>query len=57
MFTYLLNWEDNKYAVPVNKFKCELDIFLSGVPDQSTVPRRQRAAATNSLLDQLHLIY
>ena len=32
-------------------FKCELDKFLGGVPDQPTVPGRSRAAIINSLLD------
>ena len=34
-------------------FKNHLDIFLSGVPDQPTMPGLARAAPTNSLLDQL----
>ena len=38
------------------KFKKHLDIFLSGVPDQPTVPGLARAAASNSLLDQLPLL-
>ena len=37
-------------------FKNHLDAFLSGVPDQPTVPGQARAAATNSLLDQLLLL-
>jgi hypothetical protein len=37
-------------------FKIHLDIFLSGVPDQPTVPGLARAAATNSLLDQIPLL-
>ena len=37
-------------------FKSHLDSFLSGVPDQPTVPGVTRAAATNSLLDQLPLL-
>ena len=37
-------------------FKSRLDVFLSGVPDQPTVPGQARAAATNSLLDQLLLL-
>ena len=44
-------------GVSVSEFKCELDRFLAGVPDQPTCPGRQRAAATNSLLDQLQLIF
>ena len=38
-------------------FKNHLDIFLSGVPDQPTTPGLARAAATNSLLDQLPIFY
>ena len=34
-------------------FKSKLDEWLSTIPDQPTVPGRQRAAATNSLLDQV----
>ena len=34
-----------------------VDKFLAGVPDQPTCPGRQRAAATNSLIDQLQLIF
>ena len=37
-------------------FKNHLDIFLSGVPDQPTMPGLARAAATNSLLDQLQIL-
>ena len=37
-------------------FKNHLDVFLSGVPDQPTVPGLARAAASNSLLDQLLLL-
>ena len=37
-------------------FKNHLDIFLSTVPDQPTMPGLARAAASNSLLDQLPLL-
>ena len=37
-------------------FKNHLDIFLSSVPDQPTMPGLARAAASNSLLDQLPLL-
>ncbi len=37
-------------------FKNHLDAFLSSVPDQPTMPGLARAAATNSLLDQLPLL-
>ena len=34
----------------VEIFKAKLDTFLRGVPDQSTIPGRPRAAETNSLI-------
>ena len=37
-------------------FKNHLDIFLSRIPDQPTIPGLGRAAATNSLLDQVPLV-
>ena len=37
----------------VDQFKAQLDKWLELVPDQPTVPGRQRAAKTNSLLDQV----
>ena len=57
IFNLLPVWIRTINGVSVDRFKCELDRFLSGVPDQPTVPGRQRAAATNSLLDQLQLIF
>ena len=39
----------------VDQFKSGLDKWLSSIPDQPTVGSRQRAAKTNSLLDQLPL--
>ena len=39
-----------------DQFKARLDDWLSGVPDQPTIPGKQRAATTNSLLDQAHYI-
>ena len=36
-----------------DKFKAKLDEWLSTIPDEPTVPGRQRAAASNSLLDQV----
>ena len=36
-----------------NTFKLHLDTYLSQIPDQPTIPDRVRAAATNSLLDQI----
>ena len=38
-----------------DQFKAGLDKWLSTVPDQPTVPGRVRAAASNSLLDQVVL--
>ena len=38
----------------VEQFKAGLDQWLSSIPDQPTVAGRQRAAKTNSLLDQVH---
>ena len=37
-------------------FKNHLDIFLTNIPDQPTTPGMVRAAATNSLLDQVPLV-
>ena len=39
-----------------DQFKAKLDDWLSNIPDQRTIPGRQRAAATNSLLDQAQYI-
>ena len=41
----------------IDYFKNHLDVFLSSVPDQPTVPGLGRAAATNSLLHQLPMLY
>ena len=37
-------------------FKNHLDIFLSRIPDQPTTPGLARAAASNSLVDQVPLV-
>ena len=42
-------------AADQNVFKMNLDLFLSSVPDQPTIPEQTRAARTNSLLDQIPL--
>ena len=34
-------------------FKSSLDVYLSSIPDQPTIPGRSRAATTNSLMDQI----
>ena len=39
----------------VETFKCNLDAFLSQVPDQPTIGTQPRAAETNSLLHQIPL--
>ena len=41
----------------VESFKHGLDMWLSQIPDQPTIPNCQRAAVTNSLLDQIMLHY
>ena len=40
-------------GVSVDTFKAALDGWLAGIPDQPTIPGRQRAALTNSLIDQV----
>ena len=37
----------------VENFKTELDQWLATIPDQPTIPGRQRAALSNSLIDQV----
>ena len=39
-------------GVTVDTFKAGLDSWLSGIPDQPTITGRQRAAKSNSLIDQ-----
>ena len=36
-----------------DQFKRDLDLWLETVPDQPTIQGRQRAAKTNSLIDQV----
>ena len=57
LFNLLPAWIRTIDGVSVDRFKSELDKFLVGVPDQPTVPGRGRAAASNSLIDQLQLIF
>ena len=57
MFNLLPVWIRTLNGVSADKFKSDLDKFLSVVPDQPTCPGRQRAALTNSLLDQLQHIF
>ena len=37
-------------------FKLKLDDWLSRVPDQPTIPDRQRAASSNSIMEQAYYI-
>ena len=46
----------NLDKVTVDTFKSNLDSWLNHVPDQPTIPGRQRAAETNSLLHQVNLL-
>ena len=57
IFNLLPIWIRTLNGVSVDNFKSELDKFLAGVPDQPTCAGRQRAATTNSLLDQLQLFF
>ena len=43
----------DKSTGTVDSFKHELDSWLQTVPDQPTIPGRQRAANSNSLIDQV----
>ena len=44
----------NMTGVSVEMFKAALDTWLGSIPDQPTTNGRQRAALTNSLLDQVN---
>ena len=44
----------NMTGVSVEMFKATLDTWLGSIPDQPTTNGRQRAALTNSLLDQVN---
>ena len=46
---------DSSTGTP-EQFKTKLDTWLSTIPDQPTVPGRQRAAASNSLLEQVQTV-
>ena len=39
---------------PIGSFKKEIDKFLYKIPDQPTVYGLSRAAASNSIIDQVH---
>jgi ribonuclease P/MRP protein subunit RPP40 len=43
----------NLSGVTVDTFKSGLDAWLNQIPDQPTIPGRQRSALTNSLIDQV----
>ena len=47
----------NMNGVKVEVFKAGLDAWLATIPDQPTIPCRQREAATNSILDQVALLH
>ena len=49
------NLRDMK-GVTLDTFKANLDRWLSAIPDQPTTAGRQRAALSNSLLDQVWLL-
>ena len=49
---YLRNEDSGDFLL----FKNHLDIFLATVPDQPTATGLARAAASNSLLDQIPLV-
>ena len=57
IYNLLPVWIRTISGISVDAFKSELDKFLSIVPDQPTIPEQGRAATTNSLLDQLQLIF
>ena len=43
----------NLSGVSVETFKSGLDAWLTTIPDQPTIPGRQRSSLTNSLIDQV----
>ena len=49
---YLRDMKD----VSVDTFKANLDTWLASIPDQPTIPGRQRAAQSNSLIDQAAML-
>ena len=46
---------DSSTGTP-DQFKAKLDAWLSTIPDQPTIPGRQRAAGSNSLLEQVQTV-
>ena len=48
--------KDLRSLVKVDTFKLKIDIWLGQVPNPPSIPGRQRAVLTNSLLDQAILL-
>ena len=57
LFNLLPDSIRNLNSEHVDLFKNHLDIFLTSIPDQPTVPGLGRAAESNSLLHQLPIFY
>ena len=55
LFNLLPGYIRNTRGGSIENFKSSLDIFLSTIPDQPTVPGFARAAESNSLVHQLAL--
>jgi hypothetical protein len=53
LFNLVLRDLRDMKGVTVDTFKAGLDAWLANIPDQPTIPGRQRAALTNSLIDQV----
>ena len=56
LFTLLPKSLRNEDAADFMLFKKHMDIFLVRIPDEPTMAGLYRAAATNSLLDQVTLV-
>ena len=52
-FNYIHRGLRDTFTGTAEQFKAGLDKWLADLPDQPTIKCRQRAAATNSLLDQV----
>ena len=57
LFNLLPVWLRTMSGVTVERFKGELDKFLTSVPDEPTVPGRGRGASGNSPIDQIQLTF
>ena len=53
LFNFVPKEIRNLTGVTVDTFKSGLDAWLTQIPDQPTIPGRQRSALTNSLIDQV----